>query len=150
MFLIRKLKIAHQVIRRNLESSIVFGDIKQATGTHGFFLEYLFVNRDKKIFQKDIEHQFNLRRSTVTEILNNMEKNGFITRVQVKEDGRLKQIVLTEKGNETQDRIKLQLKEIDDKVRSALTEEEQNQLSIMLDKITNKLLESEASQCSKK
>ncbi len=38
------------------------------------------MNEGKEIFQKDIEAEFNIRRSTATGILKLMEKNGFINR----------------------------------------------------------------------
>lgn len=53
---------------------------------------------DKKVFQKDIEHEFKIKGSSVTSVLNNLEKNGYILRKSVESDRRLKQIVLTEKA----------------------------------------------------
>ena len=52
----------------------------------------------EKIFQKDIEHEFKIKGSSVTSVLNNLEKNGYILRKSVESDRRLKQIVLTEKA----------------------------------------------------
>lgn len=54
----------------------------------------------RDIFQKDIEVQFGIRRSSVTSVLNNLEKNGFICRQSVESDARLKKIVLTQKAKE--------------------------------------------------
>ena len=50
------------------------------------------------IFQKDIEREFKIKGSSVTSVLNNLEKNGYILRKSVERDKRLKQIVLTEKA----------------------------------------------------
>ena len=50
------------------------------------------------MFQKDIEKQFGVRRSTMTAILQSMEKNGLIRRERVGSDGRLKRLALTEKA----------------------------------------------------
>ena len=52
----------------------------------------------ERIFQKDIEHEFKIKGSSVTSVLNNLEKNGYILRKSVESDRRLKQIVLTEKA----------------------------------------------------
>ncbi|MDO7205446.1 helix-turn-helix domain-containing protein [Paraclostridium bifermentans] len=46
--------------------------------------------RDKDVFQKDLESVFDLKRSSISLMLNNMEKSGLIERMLVKEDGRLK------------------------------------------------------------
>ena len=39
-------------------------------------MRYLFINMDKEIYQKDIEKNFVVRRSTASGILDTMEKNG--------------------------------------------------------------------------
>ena len=50
------------------------------------------------VFQRDVEAAFGLSRSTVTGILQLMEKNGLILRESAENDGRLKSLVLTEKA----------------------------------------------------
>ena len=50
--------------------------------------------------QKDFEQQFNIRRSTASNILALIEKNGLIQRESVPYDARLKKIVLTDKAIE--------------------------------------------------
>ena len=47
------------------------------------------------MFQRDLEAEFHVRRSTVTGILKGMEKKGLIQRLSVEEDARLKRIILT-------------------------------------------------------
>ena len=57
---------------------------------------YLFCNGDKEIFQKDIEKQFSICRSSASGLILRMEQKGMIERVPVSSDKRLKKIVLTE------------------------------------------------------
>ncbi|MFR4895711.1 MAG: MarR family winged helix-turn-helix transcriptional regulator [Blautia hansenii] len=52
----------------------------------------------RDIYQKNIEEEFNIRKSTASGILKLMEKNGFIYRESVKEDARLKRILPTKKA----------------------------------------------------
>lgn len=52
----------------------------------------------KDVYQKDIEEEFQIRKSTVTGILKLMEKHGFIYREYAAEDARLKRIVPTKKA----------------------------------------------------
>ena len=47
------------------------------------------------MFQRDLEAEFHVRRSTVTGILKGMEKKGLTQRLSVEEDARLKRIILT-------------------------------------------------------
>lgn len=68
-------------------------------------LNYLYDCNDKKIYQRDIEKEFQIRRSTVSGILRTMEKNQFIIRVDSDSDARMKQIIIN-------DNVKDKLKEI--------------------------------------
>lgn len=70
----------------------------EVTVMHGWILGFLYENADRDIFQKDIETEFSIARSTVTSIVKLMEKKGYICRESVEKDGRLKKLVLTEKG----------------------------------------------------
>lgn len=54
------------------------------------------IHRD--LYQKDIEEEFQIRKPTVTGILQLMEKNGYIYRECAKQDARLKRILPTEKA----------------------------------------------------
>ena len=52
------------------------------------------------VYQRDIEKQFNIRRSTATGILKGMERDMLIHRVPVSDDARLKRLVLTDKARD--------------------------------------------------
>lgn len=54
----------------------------------------------REVYQKDIEEEFQIRKSTVTGILQLMEKHGYICRESVEKDARLKRIVPTAKAEE--------------------------------------------------
>ena len=70
---------------------------------HGWIIRYLYENREQDIFQKDIEQRFAVGRSTVTNLIQLMEKKGFVKRESVKQDARLKKVILTEKGIASQE-----------------------------------------------
>lgn len=59
-------------------------------------IDYLTQNQNKKVYQKDLENIFNLRRATISEVLITMEKNNMIERVISKDDTRTKEIKLSE------------------------------------------------------
>ena len=71
---------------------------KDYSGTEGKLIHYLFENRDKTVYQKNIESVFGLRASTATQIIASLEKSGLVKRVPSSTDGRYKEIVLTEKA----------------------------------------------------
>lgn len=70
----------------------------EMTGVQGHIIGFLCHNADHEVFQRDIEAEFGIRRSTATGILQLMEKNGFLRREPVDYDARLKKLVLTPKG----------------------------------------------------
>ena len=51
--------------------------------SNGYIISYLCENEDKNIFQRDIEREFDLSRSTVSTILKELEKEGLIERKSV-------------------------------------------------------------------
>lgn len=66
--------------------------------SNGYIISYLCKNEDKNIFQRDIEREFDLSRSTVSTILKELEKDGLIERKSVIIDARLKKVVPTQKA----------------------------------------------------
>ena len=92
----RIIGILSNQIKRQFDSSASKTGV---TGVQGRVLHYLLGQpREQEIFQKDLEEEFNLRRSSATGILQLMEKNGYIERVPVEYDARLKKIVVLPKG----------------------------------------------------
>ena len=59
---------------------------------------FLMKHQDQDIFQKDLEKELNIRRSTATEILNVLERDGYVERKSVCGDKRLKKLVPTQKA----------------------------------------------------
>lgn len=79
----------------NIECSINFDRIP--TPTQMQILEYIIKN-NKEVYQKDLETILNLRRATISGVLQTMEKNNLIERISHEEDARTKKIILTEKA----------------------------------------------------
>ncbi|MBU0278209.1 MarR family winged helix-turn-helix transcriptional regulator [Gemella sp. zg-1178] len=70
-------------------------DVENLAGPQGKVLYYLYKNKDKKIFVKDIEKKFDMTKSVTSNLLKRMEKNNFIEIIPSKKDKRYKQVVLT-------------------------------------------------------
>lgn len=76
------------------------------TGTQMLIIEYLAsFAENKSIYQKDIEHEFNIRKSTATNILRLMENKGLIYKKVDQRDTRLKAILLTDKAIKLEEKI---------------------------------------------
>lgn len=93
----------------------------------------------EEVFQRDIERSFQVRRSTATELLNTMEANGYIRRVPVERDARLKKLELTEKGRRLQEEVIAAINGVEDSLTEGFTEEEKNTLSALLEKLRRNL-----------
>ena len=89
-----------RLIRRALDARISAAVTTGLSGTRGMVLgDIVRANRTgRDVYQRDIEQWFNIRRSSVTALLQGMEQDGFITRCAVEKDARLKRLVATEKG----------------------------------------------------
>lgn len=93
------LKALTLQIRRLLDESASNIE-KDMTGIQAGIIAYINVcTKPGEVFQKDVEEEFNIRRSTATGILNILEKKDMIRRESVSYDKRLKKLVLTEKAN---------------------------------------------------
>lgn len=81
------------------------GEKAGITRMQGWVIGYLCRHVNEDIFQKDLESEFQMARSTASGVLQIMEKKELITRESIPRDARLKRLVLTEKGMEFQREI---------------------------------------------
>lgn len=91
---------------------------------HGWIMGYLHHNQEKAVYQKTIESNFNIRRSTVTAILQLMEKKGYIKRSAVESDARLKQLSLTEQGTAIAVKTKAMIGNMESKILEGVDPEQ--------------------------
>lgn len=102
---------AFRVIRRAMDARISAEVTPELTGVRGMLLgEIVRANQEKRdVYQRDVEHWMQIRRSSVTAVLQAMEQDGFITRCSVEKDARLKRLVATPKGVAYHERIHLSI-----------------------------------------
>ncbi len=106
------------------------------TGVQGRVLAHIFVaSQWQDIFQKDIEEEFDIRRSSATGILQHLERSGMIYRVSVPQDARLKKIVLTDKARQVQRHVLHELEKLETRLRGDLSEEEVWTFKMICEKI---------------
>lgn len=82
------------------------------------------LNYDRKFCQKDLERAMNLRGSSITSLLQGLERKGFIIRSSGDEDGRTKQLSITEKGTELINEMQEVFKEVESLLLKGMTTEE--------------------------
>ncbi|WP_086350746.1 MarR family winged helix-turn-helix transcriptional regulator [Candidatus Enterococcus clewellii] len=93
-------------------------------------------NGNEPIYQKDLEQEFDIRRSTATGILQRMEKRGLIERTSCKEDNRLKAIFLTSAGERQVSENISKLEKFDDLLIDGISEKELETFFKLLDKLS--------------
>ena len=93
----KEVKTLANLLKRRLDNAVNKATNQNITGVQVLILGYLDETKDD-VYQKDIEKQFDIRRSTVTNILHGMEKQELIERQAVNNDARLKKIMLTDKA----------------------------------------------------
>lgn len=87
------------------------------------------------VFQKDIEEEFCIRRSTASRILSVLEDKQIIKRVPVPQDARLKKICLLPKAYEQHKYIKEKIMMIEEMLSQGLTEAEMTTFVQLAEKI---------------
>lgn len=90
----------------------------------GWIIGYLYDHKEEEIFQRDIEAEFYIARSTVTCLVKQMEQKGYIARVAVERDCRLKRLCLLEKGEKLHECFLQNIDNVEKKVREGIDEEE--------------------------
>lgn len=96
-------------------------------------------SKNRDVFQKDIEEHFELRGSSVTSTLQNLEKMGFIVRESIPTDQRLKRIVLTKKALDIHNQITKNIEQVEKEAFSSINKEEEQLLSDLLKRILNNI-----------
>ena len=134
-----EFKIISNLIKRQLDNSANIQYLDSLTGTNGWIIGFLAENDNKDIFQRDLEEQFSIRRSTASSIVKLMEQKGFITRVPVAYDARLKKIVLTKKAYEIHETIFKDMANLEQQLISGLTTEELYAFFKVVDKIKSNI-----------
>lgn len=139
-----ELHRSSRLVKRYMDNDASKMYVDKMTGTHGWAIGFFFHNRDKDIFQKDFEQEFNIRRSTASNILSLIEKNGLIKRENVPYDARLKKITLTQKALDVQSVVDDAFERLEDKLRKDISEEDLQVFFRVIDKINSNLERNDA------
>ena len=134
-----ELKAINHLMQRQMLKSAADHGVDKVTLMHGWIIGYLEQNAGGDVYQKDIETQFAISRSTVTNIVKCMEKKGYIERISVDSDARLKKLVLTDTGREVGAKIHDVIVSNEERMGSLLTPQEREQLIAIIHKLRDGL-----------
>lgn len=117
---------AHNVLdkdRRGVSQDLVIYHLSQQKGLH----------------QKDLVNKLNIKPASVSSIVNQMEAEGLLVRVQDKKDGRKFRLELTEKGQSLLSHVTNSWFEIQEDITKGFTEEEKAVFSQLLKQVDKNL-----------
>ena len=129
-----EIRTVNNLIKRYVQNQKL-PELDASTGVHGWALRFFYENRHRDVFQRDFEERFSIRRSTATNMLKLMEKNGLIKRESVDYDARLKKIMLTDKAIEIHKRILKNIDGCEKTISQGISREELNIFFSVVDKI---------------
>lgn len=95
----------------------------------------------RSVFQREIEDVFRIKKSSVTSVLQTLEKKGLIIRESIPEDARMKKLLLTDTAKKMQVSTCHMLDGIERDVRSLFTDEEFQQFLDYMNRIDRKATE---------
>lgn len=137
-FCVELKSVVNLICRQVVLQPAVKGD-ESLTPMQIWIIEYLYMNRDRNVFQRDLEADFNVRRSTVSGILQNLEKKGLICRESVDQDARLKKITLTDEAVSIHQDMLQKFSCLEEKMTEGIMEEEWTVFYNVLEKIRQNL-----------
>ena len=143
-------KAMNNLLRRCVEENALCETVQQLTQMQIFVLAYLYQNRDHAVYQRDLETEFLIRRSTITELLKGMEQKNLIVRIAVAKDARLKQIVLTPQAVALHEAIEQAMRNMEQMVLQDLTQQEIQEFYRILGKVKQNLMQMQSQEGKEK
>ena len=107
-------------------------------------LKYLYINPPATVCQRDIEKFFSMTNPTVTGVLKNLERDGWVERLRNPHDARSKLLQLTDKSLQAKQELFCIGNEIENTFTAELTAEEREQLLQLLKKLVQSFSQSSA------
>ena len=134
-----EIRVLNNTIRNSINSIKLNKAIESnphTTRLHAWVIGFVFHSKNH-VYQKDIETEFQIKRSTASTLLASMEKNGLITRRSVDHDAQLKQVILTDKARKMHETFLVTAKKVEENLARGLSDEELRNFFSTLDKISD-------------
>jgi DNA-binding MarR family transcriptional regulator len=100
---------------------------------------YLVHHPQVDVYQRDLEREFQIRRSTASTILQTMEKGDLLTRVSVPQDARLKKIMPTQRAVDFSDHFQYQIREVEKAITQGVSQKELDDFFKLVTRFENNL-----------
>lgn len=136
----KELRSLNNLINRYVDNYTKKKHFESITGTNLWVIGYLDENSDKDIYQKDLENEFSITRSTASKVLTLMVKKGLIERKSVPHDARLKKLVLTSKALEFTKEMRKDMMKVEENLTKGFSSEEIEELHTYIERLKANVL----------
>ncbi len=120
-----KINKLSYIIKREFSKLKAIEKLDRISATNGFILMYIYDSKED-VFQKDIENNFGMTRSTASRVISLMVQKNLIIRENVLKDQRLKKLTLTDESKELCKEVSKEILEFENKLTLNLDKEEFN------------------------
>lgn len=133
-----RLRMLNNAVRRYIDRYAEGKkELDSLTCSNGWIIGYVCEMKEngKDVYQRDLENNFGITRSTASKVLGLMEKKGLVERMSVSHDARLKKIIPTERSLEIGRVIKEDNEKMELLLRKGFSPKELEQLYGYLERI---------------
>lgn len=134
-----RMRRVSRLLGRCMEHLQISHGVDNVVASYGWILNFLRCHQERDIYQRDIETEFRMPRSTVTCIVKSLEKSGYIKRSQVENDARLKKLELTEEGIKLDDFAHRNIEFIEKTACEGISESDMKTFFEIIDKMENNI-----------
>ena len=131
--------LTHAFTRTHLKVARDMGE-EELSMAGGHLIGFLYQNRGRDVFQRDVEEALHITRSSVTSLVKLMEKKGYLSRQSVESDARLRKITLTEKGTASFEHTMAAIRQTEELAVRGLTREQLETFFSVCDVIQENLM----------
>ncbi len=133
------IKMLSHLLHRSMTSQLRLEQDSGNSAVQSHILGYFAHHQKSRILQSELQHHLGIRRSTMTNILKGMEKDGLVTREEHENDKRQKWVVLTDRARVKCDEHFQIIQEFEKTMAQGLSEEQLQQFFTIANHIRRNL-----------
>ncbi|MGN1268580.1 MAG: MarR family winged helix-turn-helix transcriptional regulator [Candidatus Aphodocola sp.] len=134
-----EIKMLDNMLNRKICENVKKEGIFNISHVQADILGYLYRNKNRIIYQNEVEKEIGARRSTISGILRTMEKNGLIIKKDSLDDARKKEISLTDKSIKKHDELEKKVVIFEKELLKGISCEEKEIFFKVIDKLKDNL-----------
>lgn len=135
--LVFRIKSLNNQIKRLFDKSAIYQNDANLTGMQYAMIGFIYRHEKCDVFQRDVEREFNIRRSTASSMLKYLEQEDYIERVSFPGDARLKKLITTEKGRKLRAKSEENITKIEQQLTYNISEEDLNHFYKVMKQISD-------------